>query len=400
MRIVIVCNYYAPAMGYAENLLPRALKRLGHDVQVITSTLKPYGLSPFYEDTYQGFLGPRVVEPGSFQDKGIVAQRLPYWRIRDRVGLRGLSKALAVARPDVVEVLDHASLTALQAARVSKRLGFQLFTASHLPVSVFQPAQASRLSIGTRLKLWSLTSLPARYVSSRANLIYAPTDDAGEVAVRFFGVPRSKLRHMSLGVDTDAFHPVNDEKDRDERSALRAQLDVGQDELLCIYTGRFTVAKDPALLARAVSRLREKGHGFRALFIGNGEQSPEISRLDGTLQLPLVDYADLPPYYRAADIGVWPMQETTSLFDAAASGLPLIVSDQLHISHTISGNGLTYRKGSLDDLERVLLELENKDRREVLGAAGSRKMVELFSWDVIAARRVEDYKRSLGFASR
>src|SRR5436190_1427792 len=85
-----------------------------------------------------------------------------------------------------------------------------------------------------------------RHVASLAvEKCYAVTPDCGEVAVRFYGVPRSKIKLLSLGTDTDVFHPAESEQDRVSRSALRHSLGFGDDDLVCIYTGRFSDEKNP-----------------------------------------------------------------------------------------------------------------------------------------------------------
>ena len=395
LRIVIVSNYYSAAMGYSENCLPAALARLGHDVQVVTSTLKPYGLSSFYADVYEPFLGPPVVEPEIFEDKGIRVTRLPYFRFRDRIGLKGLTGLLRSINPDVVEVFDYPSLTALQATWAGRRSGFELFTASHVPVSVFPPAQSAKLGFPTWAKLRLLTWLPGRIVSMASHVTYAPTEDAAYVAVRFFGVQKNKIRHMSLGVDGLVFRPVEAEADRQERQRVRDELGVDPNEILCIYTGRFTDAKDPLVLSRAVETLRRSGYRLAALFIGEGQQANEIAARDGSRILPFVDYRRLGPYYRAADIGVWPREESTSMLDAAACGIPIVVSDRIRLRHTIEGNGLTYSAGDAEDLARALLDLGDEEYRGRLGAVGSERMSSEFSWDEIARRRSRDYSEAL-----
>ena len=68
------------------------------------------------------------------------------------------------------------------------------------------------------------------------------------------------------------------------------------------------------------------------------------------------------------------------MLDAAASGLPIIVSDGIDHDHVVE-NGLAYRMIDLESLCERLRELENVDRRRD-GRAGARKMRERFTWEV------------------
>ena len=104
---------------------------------------------------------------------------------------------------------------------------------------------------------------------------------------------------------------------------------------------------------------------------------------------------DLPPYYWAADIGVWPKQESTSQLDAAAAGLPIILSNRVTVLERVTGNGLTYREGDPADLAERIKSLGQASSRLELGTAGSRKMKARFSWLQIAEKRAGDYARSL-----
>ena len=97
-------------------------------------------------------------------------------------------------------------------------------------------------------------------------------------------------------------------------------------------------------------------------------------------------------FYGAADIGVWPRQESTSQLDAAACGLPIIVSDHIRVMERVDGSGLTYREGDAEDLARQLASLASSELRLRLGEYGSRKMRDRFSWIEIARRRVKEYE--------
>jgi glycosyltransferase involved in cell wall biosynthesis len=112
--------------------------------------------------------------------------------------------------------------------------------------------------------------------------------------------------------------------------------------------------------------------------------------------LPFRPHRELPPYYRAADIGVWPTQESMSMLDAAACGLPIIVNDTLLAKERIEGNGITYRLNDAGDLAEKIRWLSDPGRRRELGDTGARRMIELFSWGALARHRLADYEAAAG----
>jgi glycosyltransferase involved in cell wall biosynthesis len=228
-----------------------------------------------------------------------------------------------------------------------------------------------------------------------AERCYAITSDCAEVAVRFFGVRASKIEICPLGVDTDLFCPPSGDNDFEARSQLRNRLGFADSDVVCIYTGRFDEDKNPALLAQAVSRLTRAGAPFRGLFVGNGVQGRAISSYAGCKTHPFIPFSNLGAFYRAADIGVWPAQESMSMLDAAACGLPIVVNDTMSAPERVNGNGFAYRLNDLDDLVDTLLKLQDPATRLRMGSCGAQKIARNFSWESIAKKRLRDYETSL-----
>jgi glycosyltransferase involved in cell wall biosynthesis len=389
---VFLTDWFSEKMGYAENCMPKALAALGHEVHVVTSTAQVYATSDFYKSVYEPYLGPPFVEPQVSTLDGFTLHRLPLDARKRGLHIAGLRRKLFDLRPDVVQTYDVLGPTTVTATWAKPFLPFKLFTGNHVVASVFPlyneyAKKAWSFRLGYRLR----TTLKGMLLNVPVVKCYPATVDAADIAIRFWGVPRGKIRVDILGVDTDLFHPPAAPADDALRRALRGRLGVNDEELLCVYTGRFTAGKNPLRLAQAITVLRKEGHPFRAVFLGSGPQAAEILACEGCAIHPFVAFRDLPPFFRAADIGVWPQQESTSMLDAAACGLPIVVSNRVQAVERVTGNGLQYAEGSTDDLARALRELEAKDVRRRLGACGIMKAKEI-SWLAIARQRVEDYE--------
>jgi len=396
MRIVILSETFTKRMGYCENMLPKALSRLGEDVHVVATNLQAGHNSPDYKQTYEPFLGPAVRPCGVEQHNGFTLHRLRHRILLGYPRIQGLTRKLRELRPDIVQVHSAASWLPLEAALAQPRYGYQLFTGAHQTASVVAQdlKDAGRLH-PIRLKSDLRRAIPGRLVSFFARKCYAATVDCGEVAMQYYGVPSKQIDVCPLGVDTDQFHPARDQADLEARCRLRNELGFQAAELVCIYTGRFSQAKNPLCLAKAIAQLRENGAPVRGLFVGDGPQRGEIEKLSGNQSHPFVSWSQLPSHYRAADIGVWPTQESMSMLDAAASGLPVVVSDRLVAIERVEGNGLQYREGDAADLARQLLTFQDKDVRTRLGNYGADKIARQFSWLSIAKRRLNDYQAAL-----
>jgi glycosyltransferase involved in cell wall biosynthesis len=393
LRIALLSETYSRKMGYLENMLPKYLARLGADVQVLATDLPPYYWDADFAKTYGGFSDQSRMKPGIAEVlDGCTLKVLAHRRVLGQVRMASLGKELASFRPDVVQTMTPYGWIALDAALYQQRLDYKLFTGCHYHSSVFPLAngQAKALSI-EGLKCLLGRTIPGWLVSFAVEKCYAISSDCADVARKFFGVPSRKISICSLGVDTDVFHPASSEAEKHRDRELRRQLGFRDEEIVCIYTGRLTSDKNPALLAKAISKLRQAGKQYRGLFVGNGPQSIEIHEQDGCVLHPFVPVQELGSLYRAADLGVWPTQESLSMMDAAACGIPIIANDSMTLLERIDGNGLTYRLNDMHDLIRALEALTVRQKRCQLGAHGARKMARDFSWESVARRRMVDY---------
>ncbi len=389
LRIAIVSAFYSEGMGYSENCLSRALARLGHDVHVITSTYNVYGNEPLYDATYRDFLGPSKVAPGTRSVDGYEVHRLESHLVSGYVRMRGMNAKIRELAPDIVHSIEIASLQTFELAPIQPFLRFKLFCETHQAMSVVKPYMLQPHGSWFRKAVYRATrTLPSFLSSLVVERVYAVAEVCVDVAVGFYGVPRSKVKLLLLGTDTDLFHPVETDADAAARLALRTSLGFSADDIVCVYTGRFTRAKNPLLLAQAIHALNARDPRFKGLFIGKGEEGESIAATPGCRCLPFMRHQGLSEHYRAADIAVWPKQESMSMLDAAACGLPVVVSDKIGDPGRVAGNGRMYEEDSASSLARVLAELAPGQARRPLALEGRRRMVEDFSW-MRFARAVE-----------
>ena len=399
MKIVIISDWYSEKMGYAENLLPKALSSLGHEVHLITTNTQVYFDSLSYKQTYEPFLGPGIVDCGVKEIDGYTIHRLPFvkWKKHRLIQIKGIYKKLLEIRPDIVQTLDSFCLSTMQAVLLSRSLGFKLFGESHTHASVFLEHEQKMRLIDT--VKWSLLgNTVGRFISAHFETCYPISVDAAEIAARYFGIQKKKIKICSLGVDTDFFKLPNDDSAYQVRAAFRAELGFKPSEIVCIYTGRLTEDKNPLCLAKAINVLVEKGRPFRGLFVGNGTVNhvSAIKQCRGCLVHSFVPASELPNYYWSSDIGVWPRQESTSQLDAAACGLPLVLSNRIEVLDRVQGNGILYNEDDHFDLAEKLSSLEDSKIRMSLGSVGAENVSRKFSWKTIALNRIADYESALG----
>jgi glycosyltransferase involved in cell wall biosynthesis len=395
MRAVLLSEFFCKGMGYLENMLPKYLALLGVDTHVVVTDLPIGYRQADSKRTYANFV--ERLRPGAVETiDGFKLHVLPHKKVAGHMRMTGLRAKLASLRPNIVQTETATGWIAFDAALYAPFLGYKLFTGNHHHASVF-PLATKKVS------KWSAASLdcllkrtaPGKFIAAFTEKCYAISPDCADVAIRFFGAPSHKVTVCPLGVDTKLFHSINTREEAQARDALRSRLGFSTSDIVCIYTGRFSEEKNPLLLARAVGMLNREGQPYRGLFIGEGGQLAEIQSCAGCVTSPFVPVDALGSFYRAAEIGVWPAQESTSMLDAAACGLPIIANHTLTVTERLDGNGLTYRLNNLEDLVGALRKLGDAQTRSKLGIAGAHKMQTYFSWNVIARRRMFDYEASL-----
>lgn len=410
LKIVVISDWFSEKMGYAENFLPKALAQLGHDVHVITSTAQVYYSSADYNKTYKPFLGNNIVNDGISKVDGYVLHRLKL--IPNSVGMpgiRGLDDYLVKIKPQIIQTLAINSVTTKIAAKYCQKNNCKLFTECHIHASVFKKKNFFKKGLSkiiTKCNIFNivldflkfrLNRRQLNFINSLTEICYPIARDVAKIAINNFYVPENKIKIQSLGVDTQLFYPANDFFINNKKSIIRKELGINDDSLLCIYTGRFTRDKNPQCLAKAINYLQNQKEDIQAIFIGRGDEreAEEISSMKGCLVHDFVQAEELNKFYWISDIGIWPNQESTSQLDAAACGLPIILSDSIEVVERVSGNGFLYKNNNEIDLAEKIKILKDPVLRSKMSKIGSEKIKNNYSWTSIATEREKDYYKSL-----
>jgi glycosyltransferase involved in cell wall biosynthesis len=203
---------------------------------------------------------------------------------------------------------------------------------------------------------------------------------------------------LSLGVDADRFAP-----DPAAGAAVRAALGVDDDRPLLCFVGNVDPTKDVETLLSAFAGLDADGDAPILLVIGGGDpayldslrrHAAGLGVDDRVRFLGRVDHEDLPGYYNAADVGVWPGKLGVSIIEAVGTGLPVVVCDSEATAFlTAYDNGLVVPRGDAVALrERLSRYLTDPDLRATHAARAAAYARERLSWVKVAERSVELYR--------
>lgn len=224
--------------------------------------------------------------------------------------LRELRRTLRSFQPDLL----HAG--PLQTAGLLAALsGFQPLVSMSWGYDLLVDAQRS--------PLWRWAT---RFTLRRSTAFIGDCDTIRNLAVQY-GMNPQRIVTFPWGVDLNHFRPGN--------SRLRARLGWGDDVTVLLWTRGWSSLYGVEEFAKAFARLAAQHTNLRLLMLGGGEQAPLVRRIlapyIGQIHFPgLVKQADLPDYYRAADLYVSASHSdgsSISLLEAFACGIPALVSD-------------------------------------------------------------------------
>ncbi|ATE66187.1 glycosyltransferase family 4 protein [Rhizorhabdus dicambivorans] len=226
--------------------------------------------------------------------------------------------------------------------------------------------------------------LPIIFKAFRA---FLTVGDCNEDYYSHYGVSRRRLFRSPFTIDETLYRDVRANKAA-HRSEIRRRHSIGEEEFVALCVGKVSQRKRTSDLSDALRRIKaaQGDVPLRVLCAGNGEEYERLSNEARDEKLPMsfagfVNVDELPYYYAAADLLVHPSgrdPHPLALSEAAAVGLPLIVSDKVGaVGPTdIAREGesaLVYPCGDIDALSQLMLDLSgDRQRVEAMAAASLR----------------------------
>lgn len=247
-------------------------------------------------------------------------------------------------------------------------------------------------------------------VVAASRALIANTDAEAASLVSLYGACPDIVHVVAPGVDLYTFTPGSG------RSKARQALNIPVDTNVIAFVGRIQPHKGPELLIRSISGMLAHSPHLRTkllVFIiggASGSGTEEVERLkelvhwlgisDVVRFLPPVPRAELPNWYRAADLVCVPSySESFGLvaLEAQACGTPVVASAvgglRTAVADGISGvlvDGHDPRAWS-SVLARLLME----PQRRVLLSMGAIEHASHFGWDATARGTLDIYDRIL-----
>ncbi|MGC9202021.1 MAG: glycosyltransferase family 4 protein [Thermoproteota archaeon] len=220
-----------------------------------------------------------------------------------------------------------------------------------------------------------------------------------------FTIPYDKISTIPNGVDTNMFNPrVNGNK-------VRSYYRISTTDKLIMFAGRLAYEKGLDTLIEAVSIIRKSISNIKLMLVGSADPPEMKERLatlakekgigDVTVFTDFIPHDKMPYYYAAADVCALPSRAEAfgiSALEAMATGKPVVASEVGGIPEVVK-NGLTgklVKPENPKELADALLELLSDEQKiRKIGYNARRVAENEFSWEVIAKKTEEIYRKTL-----
>lgn len=238
-----------------------------------------------------------------------------------------VTKALAGFRPDIVLLYGYAQATAVRALMWCRR--------NRIPALMVSDSELHR-SRGLFRRLAKRIALHALFTRYAALL---STGDSNEAYLWHYGVSHAKIFRSPFPIDEDVYRQARRERAM-RRKRYRSKLDVPDDAFVVVAVGKLSPRKRPRDILAVAEALAAVGNATRPIHFvlaGDGVLMPNLAEQVRSRGLPVhllgfINVDELPDVYCCGDALVHASESDPHplvLSEAAAIGLPLVVSDKV-----------------------------------------------------------------------
>ena len=230
-----------------------------------------------------------------------------------------------------------------------------------------------------KLRWYSFVGMQKRVARSLSHIITV-SDAALTDISRAFKIPRSKFHLVPNGIDTSKFHPIP-EIDREKgRIIVTNSADTPLKGLYYLLQAVADVSPSIPIKLVVVGTPKKNGNTARAIRkFGIGEQVRFTGRIDTTefvRQYAKASVAVIPSVYEGFGMPAG---------EAMACGVPVISTTGGALPEVVGDAGILVPPTDSDALARALRAiLENPTRADALGSAGLKRVKKLFTWESAA----------------
>jgi glycosyltransferase involved in cell wall biosynthesis len=231
------------------------------------------------------------------------------------------------------------------------------------------------------------------------------------------GFPKEKIQVCYNGVDPQKYNRAQIKADVVKK--VRELYGIKDNELMILFIGRLVWIKGADKLVMAMPQILKEIPNAKLVIVGLGEMREQIEKTVQSLKLQ--DYVKfrfefMPEeeriaHYAACDVAVFPsLYEPFGIvaIEAMSMEKPVVVGAsgisgmrEIVITEGPEQCGFHINPNDLSDIAwGIINSIEDPKKKEELGRNGRKRVLENFTWDVIAKRTLELYQELLDRASK
>lgn len=382
---IYLISYEFPPMTGGEGMytygLAKALADLGHNISVITADIG----------------GPMESLAENFEIIRLITIKKPGLKLFS-FNLKAMEKIEEIYNSNQnIDILhftyDFYKIT------IKEKISTPIIATLHHPWSAerrFIKVKIPRPSYFRRLVILAHFVKMSKKICGKADKLIAVSNYTAQSYIDEFHVPRDKIEVIPDAVDTNKFHPEVDGYE------TRKKLNLADKDRVALFVGRLDYNKGIEYLLKSFSRINEEGIEARLVIVGEGALKKYICKYplkNSIIPVGHVSEEDLPKFYAASDLVVLPsLMEGfgITLLEAMASGKPCVATRAGGVEDAVINGetGLLVPPADSYSLYHAIRTLltDGKLSKE-FGAAGRKRAENYFTWDKVAKRTVEVYKK-------
>lgn len=343
----MISAFYIEGAGYQENLLPRAHKRMGMDVTIITSQYcfnsknkvasRPAG-------TYINNDGIKVIV---LEDN----KRLPFISPFQNK-CKNVKKTLVEEVPDLIFMHNIEYMDSREVAQYASKMKIPLFCDNH---SDFYNTPSKGI---LNLLLKHVLRIPlAKYISKRARIIWGTTPWRVQYLQQYYKIPASKTDFLVMGADESLIHWDQRLKIRND---IRKKYGFQEEDFLIITGGKINKEKNIHILARAVSKINRSN--VKLLIFGDADEyvKKELDSCsnDHIKSIGWINSNAVYDLFLASDLGFFPGTHSVLWEQVVACGLPAVFKYWDGMKHVdVNGNAILLKDISVESIEYTIVNI-------------------------------------------
>jgi glycosyltransferase involved in cell wall biosynthesis len=381
MKIVHISAYYIEdlAKGYQVYELVREQILLGHEVHIVTSD-RHNSIKNYVENTSKIGKNETLRVGKNTAESGAIIHRLgSVFTITGRLWWKGFKNKIIELNPDFIIVHGILEFQSLRLLFFARNTDCRIIFDDHTTINVVRRSFSGKVAY----------SIFRTFFASRlykiAHKIIGVSDSCITVLNKFYGLNGDKVKMIPLGSNISIYYP-----DTSKREAHRATIQIKNDEILVVYTGKIYDEKKVHLIVEALNDKVFKNKKLVIQIVGtvyndykeflNLKIKNSIHRI---ILTPNVSHEELAKIYNGADICVWPAHTTTSTLDASACGCPIICTDYKSERYK-NNNGFGIKDGDLIELTLALQKIIiDEPLRKEMGQNGITLISQEYTWKKI-----------------